>query len=58
MLELYGDVTVTRPPVTGTPEAAARSIRDVLVVNAGDGVGEHLTQMLTDLYTLCHRCGR
>ena len=58
MLELYGDVIVTRHPVTGTPEAVARSIRDALVVNAGDGVGEHPTQTLTDLYTLWHRFGR
>jgi aspartate carbamoyltransferase catalytic subunit len=57
MLALYGDVIVTRHPITGTPEEAARHLRDALVVNAGDGVGEHPTQTLADLYTMWQRFG-
>lgn len=58
MLALYGDVIVTRHPVTGMPQRAARTIGNALVVNAGDGVGEHPTQTLTDIYTLWRRFGR
>ena len=58
MLALYGDVIVTRHPVTGTPENVAEHLDDALVVNAGDGVGEHPTQTLTDVYTLWQRFGR
>jgi aspartate carbamoyltransferase catalytic subunit len=58
MLALYGDVIVTRHPVTGMPQRAARGMGSALVINAGDGVGEHPTQTLTDVYTLWRRFGR
>lgn len=57
MLALYGDVIVTRHPVTGTPEEVAEHLDNALVVNAGDGVGEHPTQTLADVYTLWRRFG-
>jgi aspartate carbamoyltransferase catalytic subunit len=50
MLEYYGDVIVMRHFQQGAPEEAARWA-SVPVINAGDGWGEHPTQVLTDLYT-------
>ena len=51
MLEYYGDVIVMRHPEKGAPQEAARWA-SVPVINAGDGWGEHPTQILTDLYTI------
>jgi aspartate carbamoyltransferase catalytic subunit len=50
MLEYYGDVIVMRHFQQGAPEEAALW-SSVPVINAGDGWGEHPTQVLTDLYT-------
>ena len=51
-LECYTDVTVLRHPVQGSVgrvmENAAKP-----VLNAGDGVGEHPTQALLDVFTIC-----
>jgi aspartate carbamoyltransferase catalytic subunit len=52
MLSLYADVVVVRHPVTGWPARMARLGHGALVINGGDGVGEHPTQALVDLYTL------
>jgi len=57
MLEHYGDVIVMRHPDQGAPAEAARWA-SVPVVNAGDGWGEHPTQVLTDLYTVRTELGR
>ena len=50
-LECYTDVTVLRHPVQGSVgtviEAATKP-----VLNAGDGVGEHPTQALLDVFTI------
>lgn len=51
MLEFYGDVIVMRHFQQGAPQEAARWA-SVPVINAGDGWGEHPTQVLTDLYTI------
>ena len=51
MLEYYGDVIVMRHFQQGAPAEAARW-SSVPVINAGDGWGEHPTQVLTDLYTV------
>ncbi|MBN2471379.1 MAG: aspartate carbamoyltransferase [Anaerolineae bacterium] len=51
MLEYYGDVIVMRHFQQGAPAEAARW-SSVPVINAGDGWGEHPTQVLTDLYTI------
>ncbi|MCO5998845.1 aspartate/ornithine carbamoyltransferase family protein [Actinoallomurus rhizosphaericola] len=58
MLALYGDVIVTRHPVTGEPARAAEAIDGALIINAGDGTGEHPTQAMVDLYTIRQRFGR
>ena len=57
MLEFYGDVIVMRHYQQGAPHEAARWT-DVPVINAGDGWGEHPTQILTDLYTVLREKGR
>lgn len=51
MLEYYGDVIVMRHFQQGAPAEAAKWA-SVPVINAGDGWGEHPTQVLTDLYTI------
>ena len=51
MLEYYGDVFVMRHFQQGAPAEAAKW-STVPVINAGDGWGEHPTQVLTDLYTI------
>ncbi|MGI9528911.1 MAG: aspartate/ornithine carbamoyltransferase family protein, partial [Acidimicrobiia bacterium] len=50
MLEYYGDVIVMRHFQQGAPTEAAKWA-SIPVINAGDGWGEHPTQVLTDLYT-------
>ncbi len=56
MLEYYGDVLVMRHFQQGAPAEAARWA-SVPVINAGDGWGEHPTQVLTDLYTIWKELG-
>jgi aspartate carbamoyltransferase catalytic subunit len=58
MITMYGDVVVVRHPVTGWPARAAATGEGALVINGGDGVGEHPTQTMVDLYTLRQRFGR
>jgi aspartate carbamoyltransferase catalytic subunit len=56
MLEYYGDVIVMRHFKQGAPAEAAKWA-SVPVINAGDGWGEHPTQVLTDLYTILNEMG-
>jgi aspartate carbamoyltransferase catalytic subunit len=53
----YADAIAIRHYEQGTAEAAAR-ISPVPIINAGDGVGEHPTQALTDVYTIKKELGR
>jgi aspartate carbamoyltransferase len=55
-LECYADVIVLRHPEVGASAAAAEYARKP-VINAGDGVGEHPTQALLDLYTIREELG-
>jgi aspartate carbamoyltransferase catalytic subunit len=57
MLEFYGDALVMRHFQQGAPLEAARWA-SIPVINAGDGWGEHPTQVLTDLYTIQGEKGR
>ena len=57
MLEFYGDVIVMRHFQQGAPQEAAKWA-SIPVINAGDGWGEHPTQVLTDLYTILGEKGR
>lgn len=50
-LECYADVIVLRHPETGSAAQAARYARKP-VINAGDGIGEHPTQALLDIFTI------
>ena len=55
-LECYADAIVLRHPEHGMARAAAR-VSKVPIINAGDGVGEHPTQALLDLYTIREELG-
>jgi len=55
-LECYADVIVLRHPEVGASEVAARYASKP-IISAGDGVGEHPTQGLLDLYTILSELG-
>ena len=55
-LECYADVIVLRHPEVGASEVAARYASKP-IISAGDGVGEHPTQGLLDLYTIAVELG-
>ncbi|HUV27415.1 MAG TPA: aspartate carbamoyltransferase [Anaerolineales bacterium] len=57
MLEFYGNAIVMRHFQQGAPHEAAKWA-SIPVINAGDGWGEHPTQVLTDLYTILNEKGR
>jgi aspartate carbamoyltransferase catalytic subunit len=56
-LECYADVIVLRHPETGSAALAAQYARKP-IINAGDGIGEHPTQALLDLFTIQEELGR
>jgi aspartate carbamoyltransferase len=56
-LECYADVIVLRHPEMGASATAAEYARKP-IINAGDGVGEHPTQALLDLFTISEELGR
>ena len=53
----YSDIIAIRHSEQGAAERAAR-VSSVPIINAGDGVGEHPTQALLDLFTINDRLGR
>jgi aspartate carbamoyltransferase len=55
-LECYADVIVLRHPETGSAAIAAKAARKP-VINAGDGIGEHPTQALLDMFTIFEELG-
>jgi len=55
-LESYSDVIVMRHPEVGSAALAAHSAQ-IPIINGGDGVGEHPTQALLDLYTILRDLG-
>ena len=67
-LQTYADVIVLRHPEVGSAKLAAQYTTKP-IINAGDGIGEHPTQALLDLFTIqeelgasrwvdCHHVGR
>lgn len=52
VFEAYSDCIVIRHPEAGTAKKAAECAKSVPIINAGDGIGEHPTQALLDLYTI------
>lgn len=57
MMQQYCDILVIRHPLKGTLEKAADAA-DVPVINAGDGIGEHPTQALLDMFTIYEKFGK
>lgn len=55
-LDCYTDITVMRHPAVGAPQEAAAFSKHP-VINAGDGVGEHPTQALLDVFTIREELG-
>ena len=51
------DLIVLRHPFSGAPGLLAREV-EACVINAGDGIHEHPTQALLDLYTIREKKGR
>jgi len=51
MIEQYSDAIVIRHPLVGTARRSAE-VADIPVINAGDGIGEHPTQALLDMFTI------
>ena len=58
VFEAYCDAIVIRHPIAGTALSAASAARFVPIINAGDGIGEHPTQALLDLYTIFEQTKR
>jgi aspartate carbamoyltransferase catalytic subunit len=56
ILNGYADVIVLRHSEVGAARRAA-SVSRVPIINAGDGVGQHPTQALLDLYTILKETG-
>lgn len=55
-LECYSDVIVLRHPEVGASELAAKYAKKP-IINGGDGIGEHPTQALLDLFTIIEEQG-
>jgi len=55
-LECYADVIVLRHPQANSVQMAAKHSR-VPIINAGDGIGEHPTQALLDVFTIREELG-
>lgn len=53
----YADVIVLRHDEAGATRGAAR-FSDVPIINAGDGIGEHPSQTLVDLFTINSEKGK
>ena len=53
----YPDIIVLRTDKEGTAKRAAKA-SSVPIINAGDGMGQHPTQALLDLYTIQKEIGR
>lgn len=58
VFEAYCDAIVIRHPEAGTAQKAADSANFVPIINAGDGIGEHPTQALLDMFTIYDEIGR
>jgi aspartate carbamoyltransferase len=56
--EAYSDAIVLRHPEVGFAKHAADTAKHIPIINAGDGVGEHPTQALLDLFTIHEHAGK
>ncbi|CAL8084361.1 unnamed protein product [Calicophoron daubneyi] len=57
ILSSYCDCLVMRHPGKGAIQVAAKAIANKPIINAGDGVGEHPTQALLDVFTIREEIG-
>ncbi|MDQ2085238.1 aspartate carbamoyltransferase catalytic subunit [Herbivorax sp. ANBcel31] len=48
------DVIILRHPMSGAPHLLAKNV-DASVINAGDGINEHPTQALLDMFTIIEK---
>jgi aspartate carbamoyltransferase catalytic subunit len=56
-LDVMGtDILIMRHPMSGAPRLMAKNVR-AGVINAGDGINEHPTQALLDMFTMRERFG-
>ncbi|WFD01455.1 Carbamoyl-phosphate synthase [Malassezia obtusa] len=55
-LGCYSDAIVLRHPAVGSSQEAAK-FSPVPIINAGDGIGEHPTQALLDVFTIREELG-
>jgi len=51
------DIIVLRHPLSGAPHLLAREVK-AGIINAGDGINEHPTQALLDLFTIREKKGK
>ncbi len=58
VFEAYSDAIVLRHPIVGAASNAAAMSKFVPIINAGNGIGEHPTQALLDLYTIYEKFQR
>ena len=56
-MECYADAIVMRHPGVGSTHDAAKNLRRTPLISGGDGVGEHPTQALLDVYTIREELG-
>jgi aspartate carbamoyltransferase catalytic subunit len=57
VINAYADGIVLRHPEKGTAQRAA-DVSKVPIINAGDGIGDHPTQALLDVYTIYEAKGK
>jgi aspartate carbamoyltransferase catalytic subunit len=50
------DIIILRHPMSGSPHLIAKNV-EASVINAGDGMNEHPTQALLDMYTIYEKRG-
>jgi aspartate carbamoyltransferase len=55
-VDQYVDIIAMRHPEIGSARRAA-AVADAVVLNGGDGAGQHPTQALLDLFTIESECG-
>lgn len=56
VFEAYSNIIIMRHPEVGAAKKAAKAA-SIPIINAGDGIGEHPTQALLDLYTIYKKFG-
>lgn len=57
-VDSYSDIVVLRHPDAGAIDVACSAVKNAVVLNAGNGAGEHPTQALLDIFTIHSELGR